>query len=379
MIRLAEIFQQGFDAYKQKFPTLPKAHIEAAEAIMKCRNGEGGGHVYHCQNTHCGHDEFKPHSCGHVSCPQCRQRKRLEWTLMQKTRLLKVCYFHLVFTVPAGLREVSKRHQRVFLELLFSVTAKVVKRFSKDPKWLGGNSGFMSFLHTWGDSLIWHPHIHMLMPAVAINDAGKFVYPNNSAFLFPVHAMSAVFKAEFLKALRKALPDENIPYFDKKYKWVEYCEGVKQDDAKHVIDYLGRYFNRTAISEQRLLSFDDHSVSFSYRKERKGNEAKTVSTMTLKRDEFFRRFLQHVPWKGMHRVRYYGFLHPSQKRKLQRMQLVLCDSKFIVELSEVEAQLSELRKQDWICCSECGSQMKISHTLNRFQAFVNLRAPPCAI
>ena len=378
MIRLAEIFQESFESYKNKFPAVPLAHKQAAKAIMECRNGEGGGHVYHCLNDHCGHDEFVPHSCGHRCCPQCRGRKRLEWTLMQKVRLLQVTYFHLVFTIPAGLRDIGKRNSQVFLELLFKTTAKVVKRFANDSNLLGGNCGFMSFLHTWGDSLVWHPHIHMLMPAVAANESKELVFPPNPKFLFPVYGMSEVFKAEFLKGLRKALPHENIPYFDKKYKWVTYCEGVKKGEAKHVIDYLSRYFNRIAISEKRILNFDGNSVTFSYRKERKGRNAKVLSEMKLTTEEFLRRFLQHVPWKGMHQVRYYGFLHPSQKKKLRRMQLLLCNAKFAETISLVEEQLHELQQQHWIICSECGAKMKISRSVSRILQEPIERAPPCA-
>lgn len=376
MVQLTEIFERGFDKYCKTFPSIPAAHEQAVKAILECRNGDSGGHVYRCMSQNCYHEEFVPHSCGHRCCPKCRNRKRLEWNLTQKSHLLPVQYYHLVFTVPAGLRELSRRHKVLFLNLLFKVSADVVKRFSGDSKWLGGKGGFMSFLHTWGDSLIWHPHIHMLMPAIALNKDNGIVYPKNPKFLFPVHAMSQVFKAEFLNRLRKELAEENIPYFDKKYKWVTYCEGVEKGKAQHVIDYLGRYFNRTAISEQRILSCDDESVTFSYRKERKGSDAKVKSIMTLPMQEFLRRFLEHVPWKGMHRVRYYGFLHPSQKKKLLQIQSEFCDIKFANAINMVQEQLKELLQQKHIVCEECGGLMGIYRSLSRSHRDLKTRAPP---
>ncbi|MCM8539674.1 MAG: transposase [Lentisphaeraceae bacterium] len=375
MSPLIEILHSGFDTYCEKFPTVPNAHIQAVKATLSCRSGENGGHVYRCVSHKCSHEEFTPHSCGHRCCPKCRKRKQLEWKLTQKSLLLPVQYYHLVFTIPAGLRELSKCYKALFLDLLFKVSANVIKRFTSDTKWLGGKAAFMSFLHTWGDSLIWHPHIHILMPAIALNN-DEVVYPKNAKFLFPVHALSEVFKAEMLKALRRALPQENIPYFHKKYKWVTYCEGVKKNKAQHVIDYLGKYFNRTAISEHRILSYDNQTVSFSYRKERKGSQAKIESIMTLSIHEFLRRFLQHVPWKGMHRVRYYGFLHPSQKSTILRIQNQLCDLKFATKITLIKEQIKVLIRQKEITCPECGGFMKVCRTLSRRRQEVPQRAPP---
>ena len=209
-----------------------------------------------------------------------------------------------------------------------------------------------------------------------LNNKNEVIYPKHAKFLFPVHALSEVFKAELLKALRKALPQENIPYFDKRYKWVTYCEGVKKNKAQHVIDYLGKYFNRTAISEQRILNVDKQTVSFSYRKERKGSQAKIESVMTLPIHEFLRRFLQHVPYKGMHRVRYYGFLHPSQKCKILRIQNQLCDLSFATKITLLKKKLKVLVQQKDITCPECGGIMNICRSLTSRNRFISQRAPP---
>lgn len=358
---IAEILKLGFKNYLSKHSgKIPLAHIKAAEAIIHCRSGKKGGHLYRCSGENCLEELFQPHSCNHRCCPVCQSKKRYEWTLKQKKLLLPVPYFHLVFTVPANLRELSKKYRREFLQCLFTVSAQTIKRFARDPRWLGGSVGFLSFLHTWGDSLIWHPHIHMLIPGIGLDGEGTVKHLSNEKYLFRVQSLSEVFKAAFLKQLGQYIPQKEIPFSPAKCKWVTYCEAIEKGKAQHVINYLGSYFNRTAISESRIHSYDSESVSFWYRKERKGPRSKEKSLMTLSINEFIRRFLQHVPWSGMHRVRHYGLLHPAHRKTIAQLQLKLTPeaSPLLDLLVEVSVLLAQVQKNE-ILCPCCKSKMKL--------------------
>jgi hypothetical protein len=229
-----------------------------------------------------------------------------------------VPYFHVVFTLPAELRRVVRAHQRQLLPILFRAAFDSLAALCADPRWLGGQIGALAVLHTWTRTLEWHPHVHVLLPAGGLAADGQtWLDPpaRQQPFLVPVLALSEYFRAHFLDLARRAcqvLPD--IPWHK---RWVVFAKPVAR--AQVVLDYLGRYVHRTALSDKAITACDDRSVTFTYRDSSDGCR----KSMTLPADEFLRRFLQHVPPRGLHRVRSFGLLHPGQRQTLRRIQLLL--------------------------------------------------------
>ena len=377
MVKLSEIFLRHFPAYEGKYgKSMPKCHRRAAEAILGCEAAAFGGHLFACEGKGCSHMEWKPHSCCNRMCPRCQKREQERWRITQKSHLLPVDYYHLVFTLPAKLRDPSRANQSLFLGALFDSVASVLKSFAADEQWLGGKSGFICFLHTWGDSMVWHPHIHVMMPAIALGEDGEIIYPRHKKFLFPQDALAAVFRARYLALLKKRQPDIKLPWFPKKKKWIEFCKKIPGEKAGYLVDYLARYCKKSVIDESRILSCDDESVTFLYRPKRRGKGCEKRKPMTLTGEEWLHRFLQHTPRKGMARLRYYGFLHPSCLKKLRRMQLLLCNQKQLAQVAECEQQVLQFKQP--MLCPDCACVMHPVCSCSELAAenLMNQRAPP---
>jgi Putative transposase len=241
----------------------------------------------------------------------------------QRELLLPVKYFHVVFTLPAELRRVMRAHQRTLLPVLFRAAFDALAQLCLDRRWLGGKIGALAVLHTWTRTLEWHPHVHMLVPAGGLAADGRtWRQPRKRKvqFLVPVKLLSARFRARFIKLATRALAKEGVelPWVPTKKRWVVYCKPTVQG-AEQVLQYLGRYVHRTALSDKAILYSDEQIVRFGYR----DSATHERKEMTLPGHEFLRRFLQHVPMKGMHRVRSFGLLHPKHRLELQRVQLML--------------------------------------------------------
>lgn len=319
MLRLADVLcRHGPDYLQRHGGAVLPSHVRAVRAITQCRTAALGGHVAHC--TQCSQSHVLYHSCRHRTCPRCGQDAASRWLAHQQSLLLPVQYFHVVFTLPAELRRAVRAHQRVLLSVLFKAAFESLSALCADPRFVGGRIGALCVLHTWTRTLEWHPHVHMLVPAGALSADGRsWLQPRqrNKPFLVPVRALSAHFRGRFLHLARRALPGA-LPRVPWTKRWVVFSKPAVQG-AQRVLQYLGRYVQRTALTDKALLGCDEHTVRVAYHDSADGHSR----CMTLPAQEFLRRFLQHVPAKGLHRVRAFGLLHPAHRAALRQLQLRL--------------------------------------------------------
>lgn len=316
MLEVADILRRYGGAYLKTFGNamLP-SHRRAFQDILNCRTPALGGQVYSCNC--CGHHVYAYHSCRNRSCPKCHGRDTEAWLEARRKELLPVPYFHVVFTIPKELRRIVRQHQKPLYGILMKAAAGALIKLAADPHYVGGLVGVMTILHTWTRTLVYHPHVHCLVPAGGVC-ANQHWLPARKDYLVPVKALSKIFRGIFTELVAGKLPDLELPTSLRNVDWVVYCKpSVQGVDA--ILNYLGRYVHRVAITNSRILSLDDGKVTFRYRS---AGDA-TWKMMTLEPNEFIRRFLQHVLPRGVHKVRYYGLWAPSNRRLLQQVQLVL--------------------------------------------------------
>jgi Putative transposase/Transposase zinc-binding domain len=323
MLRLADVMSRhGPDYVQRHAAALLPSHARAVRAITTCRTAALGGHVAEC--TQCSGSHVLYHSCRHRACPRCGHDSASRWLAHQQSLLLPVQYFHVVFTLPSELRRAVRTHQRVLVSVLFRAAFESLAALCADPRFVGGQIGALAVLHTWTRTLEWHPHVHMLVPAGALAADGRsWLEPKDrrKPFLVPVRALSERFRGRFLSLARAALADAEprerlcVPWSK---RWVVFSKPAVQG-AERVLQYLGRYVHRTALTDKAILGYDEHTVRVAYR--HSGDDSRRC--MTLSAQEFLRRFLQHVPAKGLHRVRAFGLLHPAHRATLRQLQLRL--------------------------------------------------------
>ena len=319
MLRLADVLCRHGPGYVQQHGhALLPSHARAMRAITQCRTAALGGHLAEC--TRCMGRHLLYHSCKHRACPRCGHDATQRWLQRQQALLLPVPYFHVVFTLPAELRRAVRSHQRVLLSVLFQAAFESLSALCADSRYLGGQVGALAVLHTWTRTLEWHPHVHMLVPAGALGADGRtWLRPKarNKPFLVPVRALSEHFRGRFLSLARAALP-QPLPRVPWSKRWVVFAKPAVQGPER-VLQYLGRYVHRTALSDKAIVGCDQRTVAVRYRDSRDGQRR----CMTLPAHELLRRFLQHVPAKGLHRVRAFGLLHPAHRSTLRSLQLML--------------------------------------------------------
>jgi hypothetical protein len=261
-------------------------------------------------------------SAGHAqAAARSRQAEAVRRSAVWLRVLLAVPYFHVVFTLPAELRRLVRSHQAALLPILFQAAFASLATLCADPHFLGGRIGALAVLHTWTRTLEWHPHVHMLVPGGALAPDGRTwiaAPPGRRLYLVPVKALAKLFRGRFLHLARRALPGVALPPIPWDKPWIVFAKPVVQG-AEKVLEYLGRYVHKTALSDQAIVATDDRTVTFRYRDSRDQRR----KTMTLPADELLRRFLQHVPLRGLHRVRVFGLLHPAHRDTLRRLQLLL--------------------------------------------------------
>ena len=320
MLPLADILRRHGPAYVQRHDAgLLPSHRRAMQAILHCRTPLMGGHVAVC--AQCGGEHLLFHSCRHRACPRCGHDATARWSAQQRELLLPVPYFHVVFTLPAELRMLVRTHQKTLLPVLCRAAFEALAALCADPTYLGGQVGALAVLHTWTRALVWHPHVHMLVPGGALAPDGRTWRPlpkRRKLYLVPVHALAERFRGRFLDLAPHALSPLPFPPIPWDKKWVVFAKPVVHGPDK-VLEYLGRYVFKTALAGKAIVGCDDTTVAFTYR----DNRDHRRRTMRLPADEFLRRFLQHVPPKGLHRVRTFGLLHPSRRDTLRRLQLLL--------------------------------------------------------
>lgn len=320
MLGLADVVRRHGPAYVERHrASILPSHVRAVQAILHCRTPVLGGHVAECARCGCQHLLY--HSCRHRACPRCGHDATEKWIAQQRERLLPVPYFHVVFTLPAELRRLVRSHQKSLLSVLFQAAFESLARLSADPRFLGGKIGALAVLHTWTRTLEWHPHVHMLVPGGGLAADGRTwlrTPPGRKRYLVPVRALSKLFRGRFLHLARRALPHVSLPEIPWGKSWVVFAKPAVQGPEK-VLEYLGRYVHRTALSDKAIVACDDRTVTFGYRRSGERRRA----SMTLPAHEFLRRFLQHVLPEGLHRVRAFGLLHAAHRDLLRRLQLLL--------------------------------------------------------
>ena len=316
-VELADIFRAYGESHRRDHPS-PVSHLKVIEAMERCRTAALGGHLEQC-NT-CGYERPAYNSCRNRHGPKCQSLAKVKWLNKQKSEILPVGYFHLVFTLPHELNGLILTNKKILLSHLFKAVGETLVDFGHTR--LGGQIGFITVLHTWDQTLLDHFHLHCLVPAGALSYDQKRWTPARKNFLFPVKALSVVFRGKFLDLLKSAfaqnkllLVGQTAPLADpvafqllinalRKKPWIVYAKKPFGSPVR-VLDYLGRYTHRVALSNDRILSAHNGEITFSYR-DRKNEDRK--KTMTLDAHEFIRRFLLHVIPKGFVRVRHFGFL-----------------------------------------------------------------------
>ncbi len=291
--------------------------IRMLNAIRVCRTAALGWHIDECDE--CAHLRISYNSCRNRHCPKCQGSHRESWIKAQHEKLLPVKYFHVVFTIPDSLNKLCLHQPQMMYSILFKAVWYTIKTFAADHKHLGAQTGMTSILHTWGQNLSLHPHLHCIVPAGGINKYGKWKQAkSNGEFLFPEEAMSPVFRAKFVRLLRKEAKGNNVTIpqslFDQLFKkdWVVFAKQPFLGPAQ-IIEYIGRYTHKIAISNHRIVKVDQHKVWFRYKDYRKNGKKRI---MPLDKMEFIRRFSLHILPLRFIRIRHFGILNAQSKHKI---------------------------------------------------------------
>lgn len=313
-IRLQEIFIRSGEEFRSN-NVLSPVQLKAMRAIEQCCTAEMGSHSYRCEN--CGHVEVVYNSCRNRHCPRCQWIKQQMWVDHVKSQLLPIRYFHVVFTMPEALNHLVMINHRLMYDFLFEASWHALNRAANNPSFLGAQTGSLAVLHTWGQTLSLHPHIHMLVPAGGLDPDGWQWVRSSKKFFVPVRALSRIFRACYVRLLTEAIREGKLELPEKRteritpeilkkelYKtdWVVYCKKCFAGPGQ-VITYLGRYTHRVAISESRIKEADENHVLFRWKDYNDHNRQKL---MGLKTPEFIRRFMLHILPSGFYKIRYFG-------------------------------------------------------------------------
>jgi hypothetical protein len=316
-VELAEVIRAvGAEACARLAP-LP-AQKRTLEAILQCRTPALGGQVFACEV--CGRMEYSYHSCGNRHCPKCHGPQTEEWLNKQRERLLPCGYYLLTFTLPSELRALAQARPKLLYGLLLKNAAATVQKLCADPKWLGAQPALFGVLHTWTRALLYHPHAHFLVSAGGLSpDGQQWLEPRHAAFFLPVHALSRIFQGKMRASLRSAGLLRELPpmLWSRRKKWVVHAQHAGQGEK--VLEYLGRYVFRVAISNSRLEALRENQVTFRYREAR----SQQLKRLTLPAADFLRRFLQHVLPPGLPKVRHYGLDGSACKTRREKALALL--------------------------------------------------------
>jgi hypothetical protein len=327
-LEVADIFRDFGPAWRQtNAGHVSLGQLKVMSAIERCRTAALGGHVSRCENENCGYTRISYNSCRNRHCNKCQAAAAKQWLAERQAELLPVPYFHVVFTLPAAIADLAYQNKAVIYDLLFKASSETVLTIAADPKHLGARIGITAVLHTWGSTMIHHPHVHMIVPGGGISlDGSRWVSCRPRCFL-PVRVFSKLFRGLLLAKLFAAHKAGQLQFFSqyahlaepkafarylaplRRRKWYVYSKRPF-GGPEAVLTYLSRYTHRVAISNRRLIAFDENGVTFKYKNYHADGRAR-YKVMTLATSEFIRRFLSHVLPKGFHRIRYYGLLAKS--------------------------------------------------------------------
>lgn len=328
-LEVADVIRLAGDSFIERNGAhLTWPQLKVLRAIRNCRTAALGGHLDRC--SRCGHQAISYNSCRNRHCPKCQTNARAQWLAKRTEDLLEVPYFHVVFTLPHDLSALALQNKKALYDLLFRASAETLIEVSADPKHLGAQIGFLSVLHTWGQNLQHHPHVHCVIPAGGIApDRSHWVHPP-AGFFLPVRVLSKVFRGKFVAGLKRLFRKRELQCHGSlrslsdskpfhcflrqlfRRDWVVYAKRPFGGSG-HVLQYLARYTHRVAISNHRLVGFKDGKVTFRWKDYARGNKKRA---MTLSADEFLRRFLLHVLPRGFVRIRHFGFLTNRKRAPL---------------------------------------------------------------
>jgi hypothetical protein len=336
-LEVADILRRYGDAYRAEHEgSLSITQRRVMRAITACRTAALGGHLEACDE--CGHQRISYNSCRNRHCTKCQSLARAQWIEDRKSELLDCPYFHVVFTLPEEIAAIAYQNKAIVYNLLFAATADTLGTIAADSKHLGAEIGFFAVLHTWGQNLIHHPHLHCVVPGGGLSPDGERWIDCRPGFFLPVRVLSRFFRRRFLQLLGQTFERGQLEFFsalehlrDRK-AFLRYLEPLREKEwvvyakapfagPEQVLEYVGRYTHRVAISNNRLLEIEGGHVTFRWRDYRDGDAQKT---MTLQAGEFIRRFLLHVLPPGFHRIRYYGLLgNRHRQEKLDQCRRLL--------------------------------------------------------
>jgi hypothetical protein len=369
-LEVADIFRRHGEAYRQVHAGhLGRTERRVMGAIEACRTAMLGGHVERC--AECALIRIAYNSCRNRHCPKCQGSARAAWLTERQAELLPVPYFHVVFTLPAPAAEIAFQNKAAVYAILFRAAAEALSTIAADPRHLGAEIGFVSVLHTWGQNLQHHPHIHCLVPGGGLSPDGRRWISCRPGFFLPVRVLSRLFRRLFLEKLRAAFDAGRLAFFGalaglaaapifarrlselRRAEWVVYAKRPFAGPAA-VLAYLSRYTHRVAIANSRLIDMTGDQVRFRWRDYRHHNKSKV---MTLVADEFIRRFLLHTLPHGFHRIRHYGFLgNRHRTEKLALCRRLLASSATVPPDNADEPGSPQGRSFDTCPC--CGGRME---------------------
>lgn len=366
MLELQHVFSRFAQTYLASHPVHPEG-FKAVNSIIRCRTAALGGHVDQCDS--CQDVNISYNSCRNRNCPKCGNLKKEQWILDRTSELLPVPYFHAVFTVPHQLNPLFLTNPSAMYALLCKAAADTLTKLARDPQFLDAQIGVTMVLHTWGQNLSFHPHVHCIVPGGGLSADGRSFVRSKKKFFIPVKVLAKMFRGKLLALVKKAYGEQTLQFagssmpfaeesafqalLDSVYvlDWVVYCKKPFKSPY-HVVQYLSRYTHKTAIYNNRLIAMNESTVTFRFRDYKDDGK---VKLLTLDAMEFIRRFMQHVLPTGFQRIRYYGFLsNCNRKTKLQKCLRLTCTVvKPKVKLSAKELIL-KLTGKDISKCSSCG-------------------------
>jgi len=391
-LEVAEVVRQYGDAFLARYgSTLSGAQHRALRAIVVCRTAALGGHITQCD--HCGYEAQAYNSCRNRSCPKCHGAAQAAWLTARERELLETAYCHVIFTLPHDLGPLALQHPRLLYGLLFRTVAQTLQDIAGDPKHLGAEIGGLAVLHTWGQQLHHHPHLHCVLPAGGVAPDGSRWVPCRPHFFLPVRVLSRRFRRLYLAGLEQLYSQGQLPLTGRcrelaeptpwqrlltalrDKEWVVYAKEPLKD-ARHVLKYLARYTHRVAISNHRLVALEDGQVTFRYKDYTHGHR---LRTLTLDAMEFLRRLMLHVPPRGFHRIRHFGFLaNRVRQEKLAQCRIFLghtTQPRTRDEAANREAPAVSAGEPGSVCPVCQHGRMQLVQTLYRQQAAWDLSVP----
>jgi hypothetical protein len=381
-VEVADILHAQGDTFLEQHPWLSTQQRSVLRAIVRCRTAALGGHLDRCDA--CGHQAISYNSCRNRHCPKCQAQARERWLQVRERDLLDVPYVHVVFTLPHGLLPLAYRNSARLYTWLFHASAATLREVAADPRHLGAEIGVLSILHTWGQTLVRHPHVHCVVPAGGLSaDHARWIHPTYAGFFLPVKVLSRVFRGKFVEALRRAYTREQLDlsggseHLRDATQWHAFVDALFETDwvvdakpafggTTAVLRYLGRYTHRVAISNHRLLAFDGDHVTFQWKDYAHGDQRRT---MTLSAMEFLRRFVQHILPRGLVRIRQSGCLaNTCRAARVALARTLLATPTPAGSSTDATATvIPETTTRSTWACPRCGAAMIVGPILSALQ------------